>query len=83
LANPSLGTSASEIVKQATMTAHVGELDGIKLAIQNGKIDDVWIEDLREFNGEILPSMLASLTALYFNGKSKASKETLDANGEA
>jgi hypothetical protein len=49
----SLGAPTSEIVKQAKMTAHVGELNGIKFAVQDGKIDDVWIEDLREFKGEV------------------------------
>jgi hypothetical protein len=48
-----LGLSVDEIVPAVPLTANVGELDGIKYTIRNGKVDDVWIDDLRTFKGEV------------------------------
>jgi hypothetical protein len=48
-----LGSPISELSGQTTISGIIGELDGIKFLIANDKIDDVWIDDLRKFSGEV------------------------------
>lgn len=43
-----IGLRAEELPKQATLSGPRGELNGIFFLVVDGKVDDVWIDDLRK-----------------------------------
>ena len=49
-----LGTSANDLPKSAAINPPAGELDGVRFLIDSdGRIEDVWIDDLRKFRGKL------------------------------
>lgn len=44
-----LGAGVEALPKRVTLSGETGELDGVHFSIQDGRVDDVWIEDLRTF----------------------------------
>jgi hypothetical protein len=44
-----LGARASELPKSATIVNGVGQIEGVHFAVAGGAVDDVWIDDLRNF----------------------------------
>ena len=48
IASVQLGTARQALAKQAQITGDFGELAGVHFSVAEGKVDDVWIEDLRK-----------------------------------
>jgi hypothetical protein len=45
----SLGTKPEDLPKGAIVSGVAGELEGVHFLLQDGQVEDVWIEDLRKF----------------------------------
>ncbi len=62
-----LGDGAAELPKRVVLSPPAGELDGVRFLVDSGgRIEDVWIEDLRTFPG-----------ALTYGGKTSDKKATV------
>lgn len=48
-----VGEQAGKLPKRAVFQGMSGELDGVHFSISSGKVDDVWIEDLRTLKLEV------------------------------
>ena len=48
-----IGKAVESLGPRVTRDGEAGELDGVRFSISSGKVDDVWIEDLRTFPGEL------------------------------
>jgi len=48
-----IGTRVDELPPKAVLSGIRGSLAGIQFLIANGIVDDVWIDDLRTFRGEL------------------------------
>lgn len=48
-----LGAKAEELPKGAVISGVAGELEGVHFLLVDGRVDDVWIEDLRTFPGVV------------------------------
>jgi len=44
-----LGSKVDQLPKGAIVSGVAGELDGVHFLIQDARVEDVWIEDLRKF----------------------------------
>lgn len=48
-----VGKTVDSLGAAVKRDGEVAELDGIHFSVLAGKVDDVWIEDLRTFSGEV------------------------------
>jgi len=48
-----LGARAEEIPKRAKVAGDDGELDGVSFEVVDGRLDDIWIDDLRKSRSEV------------------------------
>jgi hypothetical protein len=68
-----LGARLGDIPKQAKVTGEAGEVDGVFFVLADGRVDDVWIDDLRKlgievrFAGRVIPrdAALGELKAIF------------------
>jgi hypothetical protein len=48
-----LGAPSASLPKHAMLSETVGALDGLTFSIADGRIEDIWIDDLRKFAGDV------------------------------
>jgi hypothetical protein len=69
-----LGARSADLPRRARLDGAVGRLDGVHFALTNGRIDEVWIDDLRtfpylvQFRGKPIPRDATLTTLLQLFG---------------
>jgi hypothetical protein len=48
-----LGAPAAKLPSSASLRGEVGQVHGVHFSLQDGAVDDVWIDDLRSFPHEL------------------------------